>query len=317
MTDIITITCPKHGDFEQRAGNHVHLENGCPKCVPGSTSKEEKNLLEFVSKHYHGEIVENDRKTLAGKEIDIFIPELLLGIEYHGIYWHLETVHGRNYHYDKWATAKEKGIRLIQIYSTEWEQKRAILESKIINLFGNSKKIMARKTNVVAVGRHDKNQFLTESHLQGPDSSKIWLGLEYLGELVAVMTFGPSRFNKEYKYELVRYCSKRGVTVTGGAGKLLSHFRSGHPGSIVTYADKRYSEGEMYDAIGFRLDGETQPSFSYFNIRNNQLYNRMNFQKQFLKNMPGYSDSLTEYEVMQLNGYDRIWDAGQYRYVME
>ena len=315
MSDAITITCPKHGDFAQRAGNHIHLENGCPKCVPGSSSKEEKDLLEFIKKYYHGIIIENDRNALDGKEIDIFIPELSLGIEYHGIYWHLETVHGKYYHYNKWKLAKERGIWLIQIYSTEWDQKRLILESKIANLFGASEKIMARKTQVVEVGRAEKDQFLTENHLQGSDSSKIWFGLECEGKLVSVMTFGSSRFNKRYDYELVRYCNKRGITVTGGASKLLKYFERNHIGSVVTYADKRYSEGGMYEAIGFKLDGETAPSFSYFNIKNNQIFNRMKFQKQFLKDMPGYSPDLTEYEIMQLSGYDRIWDAGQYRYV--
>jgi len=318
MNDVITITCPQHGDFEQRAGNHIHLQNGCPQCAKEiRTSSGEKEVLNFILKHYKGLVLTNDRNALDGKEIDIYIPELKLGIEYHGLYWHLETVRGRKHHYDKWVAATVAGIRLVQIYSNEWESKRAILESKILNLLGVSEKIGARETKVVEIDRATKDDFLEKNHLQGQDSSKIWYGLYHNEKLVSCMTFGPSRFNKQFKFELVRFCNARGVSIVGGAGKLLAAFRKTHKGSIISYADKRYSTGNLYKQLGFKLDGETQPSFMYVNIKNNQTYNRMKFQKQYLKGMPHYSPTLTEYEIMQLNGYDRIWDAGQYRFILE
>ena len=137
MTDVITITCSKHGDFYQRAANHIHLNNGCPECAKQlSTSRGEKEVFQFIRDNYSGDILENDRNVLNGKEIDIYLPSLKVGIEYHGIYWHLETVHGRKYHYDKWKLAHDAGIRLIQMYDIEWKEKRTILESKILNLLG-------------------------------------------------------------------------------------------------------------------------------------------------------------------------------------
>jgi phage FluMu protein Com len=316
MSDDITITCLKHGDFIQRAGNHIHLKNGCPRCVyEARSSKAEKDIIEFVKKNYDKEILPNER-ILDGKEIDVYLPELMLGIEYHGCWFHLETVRGKKHHYLKWKIAKSKGIRLIQIYSNEWEEKPEIIKSKIMNLLGKSEKIHARKTKIVELNILKKDEFLTKNHLQGSDGSKICYGLEYNGELVACMTFGASRFNKNFDFELVRFCCKNYSSVIGGASKLLNYFRKRYKGSIVTYADKRHSEGGMYRKIGFTLDGETKPSFMYFNIKNNKLYNRMKFQKKKLKEMPFYDEKLTEYEIMQLNGFDRIWDAGQYRFIL-
>jgi len=317
MSDDVTIVCKIHGEFIQRAGNHIHLKNGCPQCVYCQTSsKEQINLTNYIKSNYNDMILENDRKILDGKEIDIYLPDLKLGIEYHGIYWHLETVVGKLYHYNKWKLANEKGIRLIQVYSNEWLNKPEIIKSKVFNFLGKSKRVYARKTKIVELDVHLKDEFLTINHLQGSDGSKVAYGLIYGDELVACMTFGASRFNRSFDYEMIRFCNKNFHHVVGGASKLLSHFRKKNNGSIITYADKRYSDGELYNKIGFTLDGETKPSFMYFNIKTNQLYNRMKFQKQFLINENGYDDKLSEYEIMQLNGYDRIWDVGQYRFIM-
>jgi len=43
--------------------------------------------------------------------------------------------------------------------------------------------------------------------------------------------------------------------------------------------------------------------------------NRMNFQKHKLKNkIQNFNEELTEYENMLNNGYDRIWDCGNFKF---
>lgn len=317
ITDDIIIICPKHGEFTQRANNHIHLQNGCPSCAKAlQTSKPEKEIFDFIKANYANQIVTNDRKILNGKEIDVYLPDLKIGFEYHGLYFHTETTVGKKYHYNKWELAKEKGVKLIQIYENEFQKNKDLIYSKILNYLGKVNRISARKTKIVDVNKEKKDLFLNKNHLQGQDSSKICYGLEHEGELVSIMTFGPSRFNKKYKHELLRFCNKTNYSIVGGASKLLSAFRKEYSGSIISYADKRYSNGNLYDKIGFNLDGHTDPSFCYVNLKNGLIYNRMKFQKQYLLNMPHYDKNLTEYEIMVLNGYDRIWDCGQYRFVL-
>ncbi|MBR4316253.1 MAG: hypothetical protein IKP65_04695 [Alphaproteobacteria bacterium] len=94
--------------------------------------------------------------------------------------------------------------------------------------------------------------------MQGKDNSSIKLGLFHENELVSVMTFGKPRFNKNYQYELIRFASKLGYQIIGGASKLLTCFiNQYHPESIISYADRRYSNGELYEAIGFELIGKS------------------------------------------------------------
>ena len=90
------------------------------------------------------------------------------------------------------------------------------------------------------------------------------LGLFYENELVAVMTFGKPRFNKNYEYELIRYATKSGYQVLGGAGKLLKYFeRNYNPKNIITYADRSYSQGNMYKQIGFKYYSQTTPNYNW------------------------------------------------------
>lgn len=318
ITDYIKIICREHGEFEQRANNHIHLRNGCPQCdFEKTSSRAERELLEYIRSIYFGEIRPNDRDVLSGKEVDIYLPDIGLGFEYHGMWWHLETVVGKKYHLDKANRSLKSGIKLLQIYEYEWENKKEIVKSKIRCLLGLGEKIMARKTEIRQLGVYEKDEFLDKTHIQGKDGSSIGYGLFFEDSLVACMTFGKSRFNKNYDYELIRYSSGLGKNVVGGASKLLNHFRKNNVGSIISYADRRWSNGKLYERLGFKFDGFSEPSFSYFEINKKRIYNRMNFQKKNLVNMPFYSEDLTEYEIMKLNGFDRIWDAGQYRFILE
>jgi predicted nucleic acid-binding Zn-ribbon protein len=317
ITDYVTILCPDHGPFRQRANNHIHLMNGCPACdATKSSSRTEKALVEFIRSLDEFEVVENDRKTLHGKEIDAFIPGRSVGFEYHGMYWHLETVVGRKRHWEKANAADAAGIQLVQIYEYEWLNKRPIVESKIRCLLGLGERVFARKAELVRLTAHQKNEFLARTHIQGQDGSTIAYGLTWNGRVVACMSFGPSRFNRKYDYELVRYSTDTNTVVVGGASRLLTAFRREHSGSIISYADRRWSKGKLYSTLGFTLDGVTRPSFSYYHLGRKELHSRMAFQKKHLTGLPGYSPDLKEYEIMQLNGYDRLWDAGQYRFVL-
>jgi len=307
--DKIKITCKKHGDFEQAAYTHLKSDLACPGCVGEmSQSRGEREIADFIKTKHSGEIQTNQR-LLDYKEIDIYLPELKLGVEYHGMYWHTESVVGKKLHFQKAEIADKLGIRLIQIYENEWENKQDIVKSRLSGYLRTNAVIYARQTVSKELSFEEKNNFLNINHLQGSDNSKLAYGLYHDGELVACMTLVP---NKQYGYELKRYCSRLGVNIVGGASKLLKCF---DVKSIMSYADRRYSIGGLYEKIGFKLDGITSPGYGYYNIKNKQFFNRMKFQKHKLVKMEGYSTDLPEYEIMKLNGYDRIWDAGHLRYI--
>ena len=100
----------------------------------------------------------------------------------------------------------------------------------------------------------------------------------------------------------------------GGASKLFKHFISNHKGTIISYANRRFSKGDVYEQLGFEFKGETKPNYYY--VKGDQTYSRLKFQKHKLaKMLENYDPNLTEYENMLNNGYDKIYDCGNLIYL--
>lgn len=276
-------------------------------------SKEENTLYEFVSSIYDGEILQSNRSILNGKELDIYLPEKNLAIEYNGLYSHQYRPHekteglikDRNYHLNKTLGCEEQGIQLIQIFSDEWLLRKDIVSSILQSKLNRNQTIYARECEKVILTTEQKNTFLNQNHIQGEDRSKIKLGLMHQNKLVCVMTFCSSRFNSDYEWELSRFSNQIGINVVGGFSRLLKWFRQDHSGSIVSYADRRYSTGQVYLKNGFELIRANSPSYYYVDKNCLERFNRMKFQKKLI----GATDC-TEYEKARQMGYNKIFDCG-------
>ena len=136
------------------------------------------------------------------------------------------------------------------------------------------------------------------------------------------MTFAKPRFNKKYDYELIRFCNKSGFSVIGGASKLFNYFIKNYntksPKSIITYANRRFSNGKIYETLGFKFLRKTEPNYFYFKKNTLTLLSRNQFQKHKLKDKLSLFDyNLSESENMFNNDYRRIYDCGNlvYEYV--
>jgi len=255
---------------------------------------------------------EKNCRDIIGLELDIYIPEYNLAIECNGSYWHSElNGKDKNYHLNKTTLCNERGIHLLHIWEHDWKIKQQIIKSKISSLLGKNKKIYARKCTIREVNTVDSNRFLYNNHIQGVCASSTKIGLYFENELVTVMTFGKSRFNKNIEYELLRYASLSGTTIIGGASKSLQHFlKTYSPKSVISYSDKAMNKGNMYKAIGFTKVSESPPGYKYTKNYSN-FYPRVKFQKHKLPLLlENVNMSLTEWDNMKNNGYDRIWDCG-------
>lgn len=284
----------------------------CPICVPRlrGTSRGEKEVLEYIKSIYSGWIIENDRDCIPPYELDIVLPDLGIAIEYNGAYFHSEDKNRLSLLDKTKLLYNNMEFRLIHIFDNEWEDKQDIVKSRIASLVGKSIKIYARKCEIKVLQLFP-SEFLSTNHIQGAGSiSSINLGLFYNNEIFAVMTFSKPRFNNDCDYELIRYCSKLGYTIVGGASKLLSYFRKQYTGSVVSYSDKRWSTGNLYSKLGFKLSHTSPPNYRYY--RNKQSLSRYQCQKHLLKTMfPDiYSDNKTEIEIMAEAGYYRVFDCG-------
>ena len=268
----------------------------------------EKEISQFLSS-IGIDYKTSDRSLIAPQELDIFIPSKNIAIEYCGLYWHSDVYKDRGYHKKKMDLCNAKGVRLITIFEDEWLLKRTIVEERIRHILGvSSEKIGSRKCEIVS-GKFD--DFIEKHHVQGRCSSKVQFALKHNDEIVAVMTFGKPRFNKEYEWELLRFVSKG--SVIGGAGKLFLHFvRTYNPKSVLSYCDLRWGTGDLYTKLGFRLARTTQPSFSF--VKDQMRMNRMKFCKNRLK---GMDLSKTQAVLAEEAGYTKIYDCGQQVFVWE
>jgi hypothetical protein len=306
-----------------RPGNY----GSCNICYPTGTSIAETEVLDFITSIYKGTILRNDRSKLINPstkhylELDILLPDIGLAFEYNGIYWHSDKLKGNRYHYNKSLLARDSGINLIHIFEDDWNLKQEVVKSRIRGLLGLNKRVYARKcSEVKPISWEELSRFAESNHLRGCGAhTNINLGLFYLGDLTAVMSFNtPKVLTKDSSlksfncsHELVRYCSLLNTNVVGGASKLLKYFTSNYTYTkILSYSDKRWSSGGLYKAIGFEYSHTTNPGYLYY--RNNIPHSRQQFQKHKLKlKFPeAYSDAKTEHQIMEEVGFTKVSDCG-------
>lgn len=308
--DDIDLTCMKHGDFV--ISPWYHLQGyACPKCVIWGRSSGEDEVGDFVQELGFS-IERNNRKVLRGKEIDIYLPDEKVGIEYNGLYWHAEKYVGKDLHKLKADRAEEAGIRLLQVWEDDWQNKKEQVKSHIRHVLGvgKNKRIFARSCTVERIDRHVSRDFLNDNHIQGFSPSSVYLGLYFNEELVAVASF----LKDGQDYVLSRYATSSHVI--GGHSKLVSNFeRQYEYNNLVTFADRCFSNGALYEKTGWTYDKTIPHDYAY--IVANKRNHKFNFRLKRFKDDPmlTWKPGLTEKELAELNGLSRIWDAGKIRYI--
>ena len=313
-------------DHEWKAtpGNIVINHTCCPKCKNSYTvSAGEIELRNFIKEIYNGKIDINNRLAISPKELDIYLPELNLAFEYCGLYWHNEDHKGKNYHLDKLELCTKKNIRLITIFEDEWINNKELVKNKIKHLMklNTAKKINARQCYIREINKKECDQLLNNNHLQGADRASIRLGLFYKNDLVAAMTFcaprvstGSAKSKLKIDYELSRYVSDVNYIINGSFGKLFSYFKKNYKWkTIITYADKRWSDGNLYFKNGFINTHDSKPNYFYVHRNDGtKRIHRFMYRKSAIKNKHPeiYNESLTEREMTKLINLYRIYDCG-------
>ena len=319
------VRCTSGHTFSATMSNLIYNKQGCPQCTTHGKSKPEGEINAIVG----GET--NTKSVITPYELDVYSVEHKFAVEYNGLVWHSfgkssysmfnnHTREDNNNHLHKTELCESNGLQLFHIFENEWlnDNKRAIWESVLKNKMGISNRIYARKCVIRELDSKVTNEFLEDNHLQGKCVASIKLGLYHKNTLVSVMTFGKSRYSKDYQYELIRFCSKLNTTVVGGASKLLKYFeRNYSPSSIVSYANRRWSAGSLYETLGFEFLHNSAPNYFYFRgDDSSELHSRVKFQKHKLKGkLDVFDPNLTETQNMYNNGYRKIFDSGNKVYV--
>lgn len=275
-----------------------------------TTSVFEQEVAEYIRKLTDNVVMHHRIRGDQVRELDIYVPDKSIAVECNGSYWHSE-LNGKDrfYHLKKTEMCAKQGIQLIHIWEHDWNSNQPLVKERLKSKLGIGERIYARLCDVNVIDAAEKNEFLERVHIQGTCPSSINYGLYYNGKLVAVMTFGKSRYDKKISYELLRYASIGNIV--GGASRLFKRFEKDHaPESVVSYADRMWNTGGVYEKLGFGYSHSTDPAY-YYTKDYITFENRVKYQKHKLpKLLEDFDVSLTEWENMKINGYDRIWDCG-------
>lgn len=293
-----------------------HVDYGrtpkCPVCYPKEKAAAEREIADWLAS-YNVKVELNIKSLVKPYEIDIWLPDYNIGIEHNGVYWHSTQFKSPTYHIEKTIAAKNASIKLIHVFSDEWEQKKDIVKSRILSLLKLSPTVYARKLSVKIISGSDYKSFTDTYHLQGHATATIKLGLvDENNQLHAIMSFSRSRYEQS-EYELIRYCSKG--TVVGGAGKLFSFFiKNYNPTTVVSYANRNWSDGAMYLQLGFTDCTTDQLNTGVFYFKNKKRYHRLSLSKKELVKQGG-DPSKTGDQLIEEFGYLKIHDCGNLKLV--
>jgi len=286
--------------YRRRVKDNEDICLNCNPITSNGTSKLEKELLEYVRSVYTGEIQSNIR--FNNKEIDIYLPDLKLGFEFNGLYWHSELHKDKNYHYDKYKHFDALGIRVVHIWEDDWIYKKDIIKSMIcekLNLINNS--VIYTSDCVVREVKDNKlvKNFLNTNHLDGNvfcRSTAIKLGLYYNNELVSLIVFKKLDNNT---WELLRFCNKLGILIDNSTVVLFKYFQETFSyDKIIAFSSMTHSTGSLLKTLGF--------------INNKYIVPKYYWCKNGIKK---YSYSKDKVDIMYNNGYFRLYDCGSKKWI--
>ena len=149
----------------------------------------------------------------------------------------------------------------IHVFEDRWWGKGELIRARLKAHTGRQRSIFARKCEVVKPSPQEAAAFLDANHIYGSARCRYRYGLKYGGAFVAVSTFSAPRplpriVRGEERivesYEWVRFASLPDCRISGGMSRLLKAFiEDVHPDDIMSYADLEWSDGAVYETLGF------------------------------------------------------------------
>jgi hypothetical protein len=325
----VTITCRVHGKFMQAVYHHLKGQ-GCPKC--GQRSKGEEQVAQFLS--VFATVERRNRALIAPKELDIYLPEHRIAIEYCGMYWHsckskAEERANRLKHFEKHQACKTQGVRLITLYESEWLDRQTSIKRLLRNAVGKSKgRLMARKCELRKVSNADARAFYDRYHPQGGSGHGEHYALFWRGKMVACMRFVLGANDRGHAatsrcWTLGRYATR--CIVAGAASRLFKAFvREYDPDQVKSFSDNRFFDGGMYEQLGFALEAELPADYQVWSpklgLRPKPHYQRRVLPKRLQEHgvvdaFDPETDPRTETEMTYLMGAGKLYDCGKKRWV--
>lgn len=257
--------------------------------------------------------ITNTKKIIPPHELDIFIPEYNIAIEYNGLYWHSEKC-GKSpkYHLIKTEICEKHGIRLIHIFEDEWRDMQQQCKDTLKHFFGKSDKgVYARKTHIKEITWRVAKKFLSEYHLLGAGTAGNYrIGCFDKNEcLIGVMVFGhKNNEGSDNTTELKRFVTNK-KNNPGIASKMFKYaIQQKQYDEVVAFVDRRWFTGLVKSYIGFEPIDKTPPAL-WWTDGHNRFHRRFKTKEQLIRQ--GADALKSKRNILSEQKIYRIWDSGK------
>lgn len=255
----VEIICPIHGSFWQKPINHLD-GCGCQQCAKEMViSSSEIELREYVSS-ITDNVIYNDRTVLENyHELDIYIPNKNLSIEFDGLYWHSTACKPNvNYHLNKTNQCNDKDIQLIHVFEDEWVYKKEIVKSNISDILNVYDYVVDSSSCTISpISIDDICSFVTDNSFDEYSECRYNYGLFNDDELVYTISVSDD-------FEIKNFCHKLYTNVIDGDKRMIDYILNEfHPNSLTISIDKRWNTGNRLKELGFVHVYDTFPKFYY------------------------------------------------------
>ena len=282
--------CSNNHSWQDTIVRRTSGERGCVLCK-GNKSIGEQEVSQLVSELVSSEVILNSRSVISPYELDMYVPEKGVAIEFNGVYWHTEAQgKDKSYHYNKWKMCKDAGVDLITVWEDSWRDNREVVETMLRSKLGVYD-VNARDLTVVDVKIYrEANMFFSTYDLYGSNLGNHTAALvDDAGRPVAMLSW--------YRLDNIVYVDKyaSSCAVENGFITLLDQVKKFAVANgcekIVGMSENEFSVDDVYEQSGFERVGDV-------GARCWEVYNN------------------TRYLDDDYDG-DNIWDCGRVRWEYE
>jgi predicted SprT family Zn-dependent metalloprotease len=239
------------------------------------------------------------------KSYDIYIPSNKLAIEHHGLIWHSEKYSTGARDHEKLLLARDRGDRLIQIYSDEWRDKQEIMKDMLTSLITHPKGKRIKPTfSLEYTTSKEARSFLDQHHYLGAASGCLTAVAKHGEAIVGVWVFMK---REEGVILWHRACVDHKFKMWNPHEKVLHLalpvLKEMGFKKMITFSDNRFHTGQLYEKLGFKFEKELKPDYGYTDGTNR-------VSKYNLRVKAGINEKASA----QAKGWFRIWDSGKKRF---
>ena len=216
---------------------------------------------------------------------------------------------------------QEQNRYVVHLWEDIWQSRRDQVLGRIASILGLNKTLHGRKGKIISINQAQADEFLWQHHLQGSAKTKYKFGLLIEGEIAAVALFSAPRpmtnISPDYRsYELVRFASQIGFTVTGGFSKLLKHFINlVQPNDLMSYADRDWSLGNAYDSSGFKLVNTTEALTMWLDLSDYSRKTRLRLPAALQASLKSLEEDAQQ-QFLIANNYLPVFNTGNLKYIL-